>query len=100
MREDILLLAETDALHGTLSGPATIALPRRPFAVFGYTRDERLARSLLQKSDDSRDPQNRQSEALEMTEIWPPAGAIAHFRAVSMSRVTLDTAVDTFATGS
>ena len=35
-----------------------------------------------------------------MTEIWPPAGAIAHFLAVSMCRVTLDTAVDTFATGS
>ena len=34
-----------------------------------------------------------------MTEIWPPEGATAHFLAVSMCRVTLDTAVDTFATG-
>ena len=56
--------------------------------------------SLLQKSEGSRDPPNRQSEALKMTEIWPPEGAIAHFRAVSMCRVTLATAVDTFATGS
>ena len=56
--------------------------------------------SLLQKSDSSRDPANRQSEALKMTEICPPEGAIAHSRAVSMCRVTLDTAVDTFATGS
>ena len=57
-------------------------------------------KSLLQKSAGSRDLPNRQSEALEMTEIWPPEGAIAHFRAVSMCRVSLDTAVDTFATGS
>ena len=35
-----------------------------------------------------------------MTEIWPPEGAIAHFRAGSMCRVSLDPAVDTFATGS
>ena len=56
--------------------------------------------SLLQKSAGSRDLPNRQSEALEMTEIWPPEGAIAHLRAVSMCRVSLDTAVDTFATGS
>ena len=40
-------------------------------------------RSLLQKSDGSRDPPNRQSDALEMTEIWPPDGAIAHFGAES-----------------
>jgi len=57
-------------------------------------------RSLLPKTDGSRDPPNRQSEALEMTEIWPPEGATAHFLAVSMCRVTLDTAIDTFAPGS
>ena len=34
-----------------------------------------------------------------MTEIWHSEGAIAHFLAVSMCRVTLDTAIDTFATG-
>ena len=60
---------------------------------------EVFLRSLLQKSDGSPDPPNRQSEAREMTEIWPPEGATAHFLAVSMCRVTLDTAVDTFATG-
>ena len=43
-RADILLLAETDALHGTLSGPATAALLRRAFKVFGDARYERLAR--------------------------------------------------------
>ena len=42
-RDDILLLAETDALHGTLSGPATMALLRRAFEVFGDERYERLA---------------------------------------------------------
>ena len=42
-QEDILLLAETDALHGTLSGPAAMALLRRAFEVFGDERYERLA---------------------------------------------------------
>ena len=42
-RADILLLAETDALHGTLSGPATMALLQRAFTVFGDARYERLA---------------------------------------------------------
>ena len=42
-----------------------------------------MPKSLLQKSDGSRDPPNRQSDALEMTEIWPPDGAIAHSGAES-----------------
>ena len=42
-RDDILLLAETDALHGTLSGPATMALLRRACEVFGDARYARLA---------------------------------------------------------
>ncbi|MFL6546746.1 MAG: integrase, partial [Candidatus Udaeobacter sp.] len=37
------LLAETDALHGTLSGPATNYLMQRAFEVFGDARYERLA---------------------------------------------------------
>jgi len=40
---DVLLLAHTDTLHGTLSGPATKKLMERAFAVFGETRYERLA---------------------------------------------------------
>ena len=40
-RADILLLAETDELHGTLSGPATLALFQRAWEVF---RDERFRR--------------------------------------------------------
>lgn len=40
---DVALLAETDALHGTLSGPATKCLMQRAVAVFGDTRYERLA---------------------------------------------------------
>jgi transposase InsO family protein len=40
---DIALLAETDALHNTLSGPATCVLMRRAFEVFGDARYERLA---------------------------------------------------------
>ena len=40
---DVALLAETDALHGTLSGPATRCLMERAVAVFGDTRYERLS---------------------------------------------------------
>ena len=43
-KEDIALLAEVDALHGTLSGPATRKLCERAFEVFKDPRFERLAR--------------------------------------------------------
>lgn len=42
--EDVRLLAEVDALHGTLSGPATRKLCERMYQVFGDARFERLAR--------------------------------------------------------
>ena len=42
-RADILLLAATDELHGRLSGPATLALLKRAWEVFGDARYERLA---------------------------------------------------------
>jgi transposase InsO family protein len=41
---DVALLAETDALHDGLSGPATRHLMQRALAVFGDTRYARLAR--------------------------------------------------------
>ena len=40
---EVALLAETDALHGTLSGPATKCLMQRAVAVFQDTRYARLA---------------------------------------------------------
>ncbi len=40
---DIPLLAEIDALHGTLSGPATRKLCERAYTLFGDLRFERLA---------------------------------------------------------
>lgn len=40
---DVELLAELDALHDTLSGPATKCLLQRAVALFGETRYERLA---------------------------------------------------------
>jgi hypothetical protein len=40
---DLLLLAEVDALHGSLSGPATRKLCERAYAVFADARFERLA---------------------------------------------------------
>ncbi|EQD56110.1 integrase, catalytic region, partial [mine drainage metagenome] len=36
-REDVRLLAHTDELHGTLSGPATRKLCGRSYTVFGQT---------------------------------------------------------------
>ena len=42
-REDVLLLAETDALHRSPSGPATRAILKRQREVFGDARFERLA---------------------------------------------------------
>ncbi len=41
---DVKLLAQTDALHGTLSGPATKVLMHRAYHVYGDPRYERLAR--------------------------------------------------------
>ncbi len=40
---DVLLLAHTDTLHGTLSGPATKKLMERAWRLFGDARYERLA---------------------------------------------------------
>ncbi len=40
---DVALLAETDALHNTLSGPATVHLMRRAWERYGDARYERLA---------------------------------------------------------
>ena len=40
---DVGLLAETDALHGTLSGPATVHLLRRAYHVYGEACYQRLA---------------------------------------------------------
>jgi len=41
---DVALLAETDALHNTLSGPATVHLMKRALEGYGDTRYARLAR--------------------------------------------------------
>ncbi|MCP4229502.1 MAG: integrase, partial [bacterium] len=41
--EDIRLLARTDELHNTLSGPATKKLCERAWTVFGQTEYQRLA---------------------------------------------------------
>ncbi|EQD40440.1 phosphate regulon sensor protein PhoR [mine drainage metagenome] len=40
---DVLVLAHTDTLHGTLSGLATKKLMERAYGVFGDGRYERLA---------------------------------------------------------
>ena len=42
-RDDVVLLAELDALYSTLSGPATRKLCERAYRLFGDTRFERLA---------------------------------------------------------
>ena len=40
---DVMLLAQTDALHSTLSGPATKLLLQRAYGLYGDARYERLA---------------------------------------------------------
>lgn len=40
---DILLLAQVDLAHGTMSGPATVHLLQRAFTAYGDTQFERLA---------------------------------------------------------
>jgi hypothetical protein len=40
---DVALLARTDALHGTLSGPATVHLLQRACQIYGDERYRRLA---------------------------------------------------------
>ena len=40
---DVALLAETDALHATLSGPATVHLLQRAYTLYGDPRYQRLA---------------------------------------------------------
>jgi transposase InsO family protein len=40
---DVTLLAQTDALHNTLSGPATQCLMQRAYALYGDARYERLS---------------------------------------------------------
>ncbi len=40
---DVILLAQTDALHGTLSGPATKLLLQRAYGLYRNARYERLA---------------------------------------------------------
>jgi transposase InsO family protein len=41
--EDVVLLAQTDSLHDTLSGPATKVVLRRAFTIFGDARYARLS---------------------------------------------------------
>lgn len=45
--EDLALLAETDRVHGTPSGPPTKRLVQRAFEVFGDVRYVRLATILV-----------------------------------------------------
>ena len=44
---DVALLAKADALHSTLSGPATCILMRRAVKVYGDARYKRLAGLLV-----------------------------------------------------
>ena len=42
-REDVLLLAETDRVHSILSGPATLAIMKREYGVFGRLEFKQLS---------------------------------------------------------
>ena len=55
---DVALLAEMDALHNTLSGPATKKLMERAVQIFGDTRFDRLAGKAERGSDAGIPPVN------------------------------------------
>lgn len=73
---DVALLAETDTLHGTLSGPATKKLMERAYAVFGDPRYERLAGISVSHLYNLRDSQPYQDKRRHWTKTNPTAAPI------------------------
>ena len=80
---DLTLLAQTDALHNTLSGPATKYLMQRAYAVFGDARYERLAGLSVAHLYNLRKQAGYQSTRLHWTKTRGYAVPIAERRAPS-----------------
>lgn len=73
--EDVTLLAETDSLHNTLSGPATKVLLIRAFATFGDSRFARLSQISVSHLYNLRasDPYRKQRPVWQRTRPSPVA---------------------------
>lgn len=78
---DVALLAETDALHSTLSGPATRKLMERAHRVFGDPRYERLADISVSHLYNLRGSKPYQSKRRHWTKTNPTAAPIGTRRA-------------------
>ena len=78
---DVILLAEMDVLHSTLSGPATKKLMERAYEVFGDTRYERLASISVSHLYNLRDSQRYQDKRRHWTKTRPTGIPIGKRRA-------------------
>ena len=78
---DVALLAEMDALHGTLSGPATKKLMERALLVFGDARFERLAGISVSHLYNLRGGKQYQSQRRHWTKTRPTGVPIGQRRA-------------------
>ena len=78
---DVALLAEVDALHSTLSGPATKKLMERAFAVFDDVRFERLASISVSHLYNLRGAKTYQDKRRHWTKTCPTGVPIGQRRA-------------------
>lgn len=78
---DVALLAEMDALHSTLSGPATKKLMERAFLVFDDVRFERLASISVSHLYNLRGDKQYQSKRRRWTKTRPTGIPIGQRRA-------------------
>ena len=78
---DVLLLAHTDTLHGTLSGLATKKLMERAYGIFGDARYERLATISVAHLYNLRQRPNYQHQRQVWTKTRPASVPIGERRA-------------------
>jgi len=78
---DVLLLAHTDSLHGTLSGLATKKLMERAFDLFREVRYERLARISVGHLYNLRQREGYQRQRQVWTKTRPVSSSIGERRA-------------------
>lgn len=77
---DVALLAETDVLHGTLSGPATKKIMQRAYVLYGDTRYQRLAGLSVSHLYNLRAQAGYQAKRLHWTKTKGQATPIAERR--------------------
>ena len=78
---DIALLAETDALHGTLSGPATKQIMQRAYTLYADTRYQHLADLSVSHLYNLRAQASYQAKRVHWTKTKGQTNSIAQRRA-------------------